>query len=86
MKLGVWIVRIIYWLQAFAGPLILFGLVALFVYIKTENKIIAFLLVAVGFISGVVFAEYIRRKYGLESYFGRIYGPNDIDDKFKEQE
>ncbi len=33
--------------------------------------------------AGIILAEWIRRKYGLETFFGRIYGPNEMDEKFK---
>ncbi len=81
MKIVEWLVRIVFWLQAFAGPVILFGLITFLVYNKTENIIVAIILISIGVISGILLAEFIRRKYGLESFFGRIYGPNEMDEK-----
>jgi hypothetical protein len=81
MKIVEWLVRIIFWLQAFAGPVILFGLIAFLIYNGTENTTVAIILLSIGVISGILLAEFIRRKYGLESFFARIYGPNELDKK-----
>jgi hypothetical protein len=83
MKLMRWFVQAIFWLQAFAAPVLLFGFIAVLVYIKTGRTTVPIVLVAIGIIIGIVVAEYIRRKYGLDSFFGRIYGPNDMDENFK---
>jgi hypothetical protein len=81
-----WLVRIIYWLQAFAAPVILFGLIALWVYSKGEKyPVPAILLLAIGVVTGVVLAEYIRRKIGLETFFSGISDSRAIDEKLKEK-
>lgn len=77
-----WFIRIIFWLQAFAAPVILFGLIGLWI-----NKIDFFIpLLVIGVITGIILAEYIRRKIGLEIFFARIYGPNQMDEKFKKKD
>jgi hypothetical protein len=77
-----WFIRIIFWLQAFVAPVILFGLIGLWI-----NKIEFFIpLLIVGSITGIVLAEYIRRKIGLETFFSRIYGPNEMDEKSKKKD
>ena len=65
MKFFELFVRALYWLQIFAAPVVLFGLISLLVYSKTENKIIAIIFLSVGFLGGIFLAEFIRRKYGL---------------------
>ncbi|MGK2862907.1 MAG: hypothetical protein ACSLE0_13310 [Chitinophagaceae bacterium] len=83
-KLLTWLIRILFWLQAFAGPFIFFGLMAFLAYSKGEqNKNIAIGLLAAGAVTGIILAEWIIRKYGLETFFGRIYGPNEMDEKLK---
>ncbi len=64
-----------------AGPVILFELITFLVYNKTENNIAAIILISIGGISGILLAELIRRKYGLEIFFARIYGANEMDKK-----
>lgn len=79
-----WIISAIFWLQAFAGPVIAAGLLAFFLYSKGEhNKNIAIAILIAGGIAGIILAEWIRRKYGLDTFFGRIYGPNEMDEKMK---
>ncbi len=75
-----WFVRIMFWLQAFACPAIIFGIISFFV---PPNLQIVILII--GGILGIVLAEYIRRKFGLETFFARIYGPNEMDEKLKKK-
>ncbi len=75
------IITVAFWLQAFAAPVLLMGLIAL--AINSSALIIP--LLALGILAGVIVAEYIRRKIGLDVFFGRIYGPNEMDDKQKEK-
>ena len=52
-----WFVRLLFWLQAFAGPLILFGLIAFVFYNKTGNMNLAIILLSIGFFAGIFLAE-----------------------------
>ena len=72
-----WLVTIAFWLQAFAAPVILFGLISLAI----GNEIAFYALLSIGVITGIIVAEYIRRKIGLDTFFARIYGPNEMDKK-----
>ena len=86
IKIIKWLIKILFWFQAFAGPVLAFGLLAFLVYSKGEqNKGIAIALLVAGVIAGIILAEWIRRKYGLETFFGRIYGPNEMDQQEKEK-
>lgn len=64
-----WLVNIIYWLQAFISPAILFGLIG----VATGNEKVLYILSGAGVVAGIIAAEYIRRKIGLDTFFGRIY-------------
>jgi hypothetical protein len=77
-----WFIRIIFWLQAFVAPIILFGLIGL--WIGSLDAII--ILLIAGAVTGIILAEYIRRKIGLEIFFARIYGPNEMDEKIKKKD
>ena len=72
----------IFWLQAFAAPVILCGLIG---FLIGSMKLFVPLLV-IGGVVGIIVAEYIRRKIGLEIFFARIYGPNEMDEKLKEKD
>jgi len=44
------------------------------------------ILLVTGAVVGIIFAEYIRRKFGLATFFARIYGPNEMDEKIKKKD
>ena len=62
-------------------PVILFGLIAFLFTTKTENNIVAIILISIGVICGVLLAELIRREYGLEILLPEFTGPNEMDKK-----
>ena len=86
IKIAKWLVRILFWLQAFAAPILLFGFLSFIMYGKGEqNKGLAILLLVTGVIAGTILAEWIRRKYGLETFFSKIYGSPELDDPEKRE-
>ena len=78
MKVFNSIVQSFRWLQIFIAPVIIFGIIVLFTY--ENNKTIAIILLASGFIAGIGMAEFVRRKYGLGNFFSRLYS-NEADNK-----
>ena len=76
-----WLVTIIFWLQAFVAPVILLGLIG---FVIGDNSLLSILLI-IGAVTGIILAEYIRRKIGLDTFFARIYGPNQMDEKLKKK-
>ncbi|MBM3415600.1 MAG: hypothetical protein FJY20_03960 [Bacteroidetes bacterium] len=74
-----WIVTVVFRLQAFVAPVNLFGAIGFVI----GHETFFYLLLIVGVITGIIVAEYIRRKTGLDTFFGRIYGLNEMDEKFK---
>jgi hypothetical protein len=86
MSIIKWIIRTVFWLQAFVAPVILFGLIALWVASRGEKySNFAIVLLGIGVVAGIIVAEYIRRKIGLETFFARIYEPNEMDEKLKKK-
>jgi len=85
MKIFEGLIKIIFWLQAFGAPVIVFGAIAFFVYNKTSNAFICTLIFSVGIVGGIFFAEFIRRKYGLENFFAMIYGSEGTDEKIEKK-
>lgn len=77
-----WIIQVIYWFQAFLAPVLLFG----FIGFAFDSMVIFKILIIAGGILGVILAEYILRKIGLDTFFARIYGPNEMDEKFKKKD
>ena len=86
IKIARWLIRILFWLQAFAAPSLVFGLLSFIVYSKGEhNKALAIVLLVLGVITGTILAEWIRRKYGLETFFSKIYGSPELDETGKKE-
>jgi uncharacterized membrane protein len=79
------LIKIIFWLQAFAAPIIVFGVIAFLIYNKTTNASIAILIFSVGIVTGIILAEFIRRKYGLENFFAVIHGSDGSDEKVEKK-
>ena len=69
-----WIVTILYWLQVFLCPVLISSLTDLFITGR-----IHLIIVIISAIVGIVAAEYVRRKIGLDKFFGGLY--NHYDDK-----
>jgi len=82
MNILKWLIRIIFWLQAFVAPVILFGLIG---FLIGSMRLFVPLLI-IGGVAGIIVAEYIRRKIGLETFFARRYGPNEMDKKQKKKD
>lgn len=80
MKLNRFIIQFIFWLQAWAAPVLLCGLIGIF----TGNKSILLVLLVIGCGAGIVLAEYIRRKIGLDIFFSRIFGSNNLGNKISD--
>lgn len=65
-----YVVNYLFWLQAFCCPVFLPGLTGIFI---GDEKLL-YILLLTGVVSGVILAEWIRRKYGLDHFFSLIYG------------
>jgi TctA family transporter len=80
MKIFMFFVNTMYWLQLFIVPVIVFSFVAFWIYGKDHsNKVYALLLVLAGILLGIFIAEKVRRKYGLSNFFGRMASTSDAD-------
>ena len=63
--------KVIYWLQIFIVPVIILGLISLFTY--SDYQVLAIILLILSVPLGIFFAEFVRRKYGLDKFFARLY-------------
>ena len=75
MKLVELFLEALGWLQIVAGATIAASLPAFLLYLKWSTdtgKIIAIILVSVGFISGVIMATVIWRRHGTIAWLSRI--------------
>ena len=82
MRLFNFFIQIMYWLQAFASPFLVSAVIAFIIYTKNEtNKIIAIAVLFIGVLAGILLAEYIRKKYGLSTFFSWLYGSGRLNDE-----
>ena len=80
MKIFMFFINAILWLWLFIVPVGIFGLLSLWLYMKsTDNLVYSIMSAAVGIGSGFVLAEHIRRKYGLNNFFSRLRATPDVD-------
>ena len=82
MKIVKGFVDVMFWLWLFILPTSLLGIMGFLLYdASSENLPYFILLLIFGVILGVVFAEYIRNRYGLDYFFSRIIATLELDDK-----
>ena len=74
-----WIVSILYWIQLFLCPTLIIGLV-----VSLVTKEISIPGIGIGAVTGVIAAEYVRRRIGLSTFFAGIYGSGEIVRKLDE--
>lgn len=89
MKIFLFIVSCVYWVWCFIVPVIIMGIPAWLLYsAKKENVFGSILLLFTGIVLGILFAERVRKKEGLISFFGRLISSPDIPEinSPKEQE
>ena len=81
LKVVAFLVEVGFWLRVFASPFLLFGVGAGLVAIYDEKlKGLSIFILILGGIAGIVFAEYVRRKYGCSNYFSRLISIPDIEE------
>ena len=80
MKIFMFFINTIFWLWIFIVPTAGLGFLAFWLYNKSSGNLLYSIIIAViGIVSGIGFAEYVRRKYGLDNFFGRLSATPDID-------
>jgi hypothetical protein len=73
------IIESLFWLQIFMSPVLIGGIIALFIY--ANNRQLLWLTITIGAVSvilGVLFAERVRRKHGSSRFASRILGTPDL--------
>lgn len=80
MKIFMFFINAIYWLGIFIVPTGIMSFLGIWIYIKNESNLLySIILIIVGLVLGIFLAEKIRRKYGLDNFFGRLSATPDID-------
>ena len=74
------LIKAFYWLWLFIVPTGILGFVAIWLYFKSSEFLpFSIILGLFGITTGIAFAEYVRRKYGLDNFFARLMATPDID-------
>ncbi|MEO5942468.1 MAG: hypothetical protein ABIP30_15965, partial [Ferruginibacter sp.] len=80
MKVFMFFINAIQWLSIFIVPAGILGVVGLWYYVDSStNLLLSIILWVVGVTLGIFLAEVIRRRYGLDNFFGRRLATPDID-------
>ena len=82
MKVFNIILEFLGWLQILLCPTLIAGVIALVIYLKWQDqtgKIAALVILAIGFISGIILATIIWKKYGTIEWLSKIYESSKND-------
>ena len=82
MRILKFFIGLVFWLWLFIIPTGMMGLLGFLLYKKSVDNLLYFIfLSAFGIIAGVVLAEHIRKKYGLDYFFSRVIATPELDEK-----
>ncbi|MFN8252936.1 MAG: hypothetical protein U0V75_13795 [Ferruginibacter sp.] len=76
MKILKLIPEIIGWLQIMFSPAVIAGAIAFIIYLKWNNRtgeMVALIILALGFITGAVWATRIWKKYGTTAWLSGLW-------------
>lgn len=69
----------VFWIQVFISPFILFSIVGVVVYVYQPKLLwLSALLLLLGIVVGIIWAERVRKRAGTSRYIGRIRETPDI--------
>ena len=78
-------IEAIFWLALFASPFLGSAIIAAFLcFSKTNLLWLVIIVLSIGAITGVLFAERTRRKYGCSNYIARLLSTPDMEPFNKE--
>lgn len=81
LKFFILLVNIFFWVWLFIVPTAILGFLSFVVYKRsTDNLFFSIILLLIGVILGIALAEYIRKKYGLDIFFGKLLSTPELDD------
>ena len=74
------LIRTFYWMWLFILPTGILGFLAIWLYFKSSDLLpFSIFLGLFGIVNGIILAECVRRKYGLDNIFSRLMATPDID-------
>jgi hypothetical protein len=78
LKVVEFLVEAGFWLMAFASPMLVSIIASALIY--SSNKSVSIIILIVGVITGIAFAEWVRRKHGCSNYFAKLIASPDINE------
>ncbi len=76
LKVFEFFVEMCFWLMAFASPMVVSIVASALIY--SSNKSVSIIILIGGGITGIVFAEWVRKKHGCSNYFAKLIASPDI--------
>ena len=87
MRIFMIFINSIFWLWLFIVPTGVLGFLAVWLYFRSSGNLpYSIIIGAIGVTLGIVLAEYVRKKYGLDHFFGRLSATPELDDFNKVEE
>lgn len=81
MKLIYYLVFALFWLRIFIIPTIVFAVIGLWLYRVNPHYLpLSIVVGCIGMTLGALWAENVRKKHGLDHFWGRLYATPDIPD------
>ena len=75
-------VNLIFWLWAFIVPTAVAGFLAFLLYNNSSDYLLFSIIISlIGIVLGVVLAEYVRRKQGLDYFFGKLLSTPELEEE-----
>ena len=82
MKFITFLVHGVYWLWLFMVPVLILGGAGAIIYLQSADYLIySIILAAAGMVIGFLWAERIRKKVGLPTFFGRLLSMPEMTQK-----
>ena len=74
------LINTFFWLWIFIVPAGGLGFLGLWLYLRSShNLFFSIIIFFIGITFGIVLAEYVRKRYGLDNFFGSRLATPDID-------
>jgi hypothetical protein len=67
-----------YWVLLLLCPFLIIGVLGLFLGMQIDYRIF-YASLPIGFVLGVLFANYVKRKYGTSNFYGRLLRMPELD-------
>jgi hypothetical protein len=84
LKIVRFFIEAFFWVAAFLSPALVSVIIAVVINISNPEIItLPIFIMVIGAVAGVIFAEYVRRKYGCSTFFGRLLYMPEFDEKNK---